>query len=317
MMKKRYLFKSNAISENEDDAKKQLRALLKRVRQLELSTRKMVNNQASGAYHTKFKGRGMAFEESRAYVPGDDPRHVDWNTTARTGDLHIKVFAEERELTLILAVDLSASMAFGTGEASKKQMATEAAAMLAFSALRNNDKVGLLLFTDRVERLVRPQKGRGHVMRILRDILSTEPRGSGTDLALATKTLSALSKQRAIVAILSDFQSEGASITHYEKPLRTLGKRHDVMMVELADPKEVLFPDVGLVRMFDPETGQTHFADTSLPSGRQMFTELIRHERQQIRSAFRKFGLDHATISERDQVPKTMVRLLSRGGGAS
>jgi len=314
-MKTNFLLRPRALSEDEAETKSQLRALLKRVRQLELSTRRMVNNQASGAYHTKFKGRGMAFEESRAYVPGDDPRHVDWNTTARTGELHVKVFAEERELTLILAVDLSGSMSFGTGAASKRQMATEAAAMLAFSALRNNDKVGLLLFTDRVERLVRPQKGRGHVMRILRDILSVSPQGRKTDLALATKTLSALSKQRAIVAILSDFQTPEESVISYEKPLRSLGKRHDVMMVELTDPKENVFPDVGLVRLFDPESGTTHFVDTSHPEGRARFGHMVKKERAQLQQAFRRFGLDHASIDDRDDVAKTMVRLLSRNGG--
>ena len=208
-------------------------------------------------------------------------------------------------------------MSFGSGAATKRQMATEAAAMLAFSALRNNDKVGLLLFTDRVERLVRPQKGRGHVMRILRDILSTKPQGQKTDLALATKTCSALSKQRAIVAVLSDFQTPEQGVASYEKPLRSLGKRHDVMMVELADPREAEFPDVGLIRLFDPETGQTHFVDTGTPGGQQLFAKLVRQERSLLRQSFRRFGLDHAAVHTREDVPKTMVRLLSRGGGGS
>ena len=218
----------------------ELRTLLKRVRQIELKTRKAVNAAGQGAYHSRFKGRGMAFSESRAYVPGDDPRHIDWNATARRQDprgigdeLFVKQFVEERELTLLLAVDLSGSMSTGSRARTKRQIAAEAAALLAFSALRNNDKVGLVAFSDRIELLVRPKKGRGHVLRLLREILAAQPKGKGTNLVSAVETVTHLSKQRAIVALVSDMHvAAGATpLGALEKPLKVLARRHDLYLV--------------------------------------------------------------------------------------
>lgn len=304
----------------------ELRALLKRVRQIELKTRKAVNAAGQGAYHSRFKGRGMAYSETRAYAPGDDPRSVDWNATARRSDprsgsgheLFVKQFVEERELTLLLAVDLSGSMGTGSRARTKRQIAAEAAALLAFSALRNNDKVGLVAFTDRIELLVRPRKGRGHVLRLLREILATRPVGAGTDLAAAVETVTHLSKQRAIVALISDFRQTSApaveaasALGPLERPLKVLARRHDLIAIEVEDSLEGLLPDAGLVSVRDAETGRVVLFDTSDPAVRKAYAERGAAERRKIRSALESLGVDRVVVHEQESAA-ALVRFLRR-----
>ena len=312
----------------------EVRALLKRVRLVELRTRKAVNAAGQGAYHSRYKGRGMAFSESRAYAPGDDPRHIDWNATARRlhedsgggAGLFVKQFVEERELTLILAVDLSGSMAVGVRQ-KKRQVAAEAAALLAFSALRNNDKVGLLLFTDRVELLVRPKKGRAHVLRCVREILAARPTGKGTDLGAAAEVATHLSKQRAIVALITDLaetradglrsgplarSAQGASsLGAVEKPLKALARRHDLLVVEVEDPLDLELPDAGLVAVIDPETGKRALVDTGAAPVRAAYRERMEGERQRVRAAVDRLGVDRVVVSERES-SAPLVRFLRR-----
>ena len=294
----------------------ELRALLKRVRQIELKTRKAVNAAGQGAYHSRFKGRGMAFSESRAYAPGDDPRHVDWNATARRNDeLYVKQFVEERELTVLLAVDLSGSMGTGSRARTKRQIAAEAAALLAFSALRNNDKVGLVAFTDRIELLVRPKKGRGHVLRLLREILAARPKGRGTNLKAAVETVTHLSKQRAIVVLLSDLHvpdgTRAQPLGPLEKPLRVLARRHDLIAVEVEDPIERVMPKAGLVSVRDPETGKAAVVDTGDARVREAYGERMAEERLRVRGALERLGVDHVTVTDQESA-QALVRFLRR-----
>lgn len=299
----------------------ELRALLKRVRHVELRTRRTVNAHASGAWHSRFKGRGMAFDESRLYMPGDDPRHVDWNVSARTGELYVKQFVEERELVLLLAVDLSGSLSFGSRAQVKRQLAAEAAALLAFSAMRNHDKVGLLLFTDRVERIVRPRKGRSHVLRVLREILATRPEGTGTDVGRALQTVTHMSRQRGIVALISDLldpRSTGrpadveSTLTSLEKPLRVLSKRHDLMVLEVEDPLERELPDVGLLAVRDPETGREVLVDTSRASARKLYAERMGAERTRMQEALARLGVDQVSLRCGSDAGPALVKFLKR-----
>ncbi|MFZ9887247.1 MAG: DUF58 domain-containing protein [Myxococcota bacterium] len=263
----------------------------------------------------------MAFEESRPYIPGDEPRHVDWNVTARTGDLYVKQFIEERELVLLLAVDLSGSLAFGSRAQTKRQLAAEAAALLAFSAMRNQDKVGLLLFTDRVERIVRPAKGRAHVLRVLREILATRPAGRGTDLHGALHTLSHLSRQRAIVAVISDLLEPARGNTPVafeeqlrtlEKPLKGLQQRHDLLVIEVEDPLEHQVPDVGLLAVIDPETGREVLLDTSHARARHEFSRHREEERAHRRALLQRFGVERVTLTCGSDASQALVRFLRR-----
>ena len=289
----------------------ELRALLKRVRQIELKTRKAVNAAGMGAYHSRFKGRGMAFSESRAYAAGDDPRHVDWNATARRGDeLYVKQFVEERELTVLLAVDLSGSMSTGSRARTKRQIAAEAAALLAFSALRNNDKVGLVAFTDRIEILVRPKKGRGHVLRLLREILAARPKGKGTNVVAAVETVTHLSKQRAIVVLVSDLILSGA-LGALERPLRVLARRHDLICVEIEDPIEAELPDAGLISVQDPETGKRVLVDSGDARVRKTYHDRALAERSRVRTALDKLGVDRVVVTDQESA-QALVRFLRR-----
>jgi uncharacterized protein (DUF58 family) len=240
--------------------------ILKKVRRLEIQTRALVNDVFSGEYHSVFKGRGMEFAEVREYVIGDDIRNIDWNVTARTGHPFVKVFDEERELTVMLLVDASSSGEFGTQEQMKGDIAVEICALLAFSAIKNNDKVGLIIFTDRIEKFVPPKKGRKHVLRVLREVLYHKPEGRATDMAMALEYLNHVIRRKAVVFLVSDFLSEG-----YEKALRVASKRHDVVAIPITDPRETEIPNVGLVELEDAETGQVHLLDTTNSANRQAF----------------------------------------------
>ena len=232
--------------------------LLKQVRQIEIRTKGLVNQVFSGEYHSVFKGRGMEFSEVREYNFGDDIRNIDWNVTARFGHPYIKIFEEERELTVILLADLSGSLSFGSIDKTKQQIATEISAILAFSALKNNDKVGLFLFSDKIEKFIPPRKGRKHVLRIIRDLLSFKPEGKTTNIKNALEHMNHAIKKKSIVFLISDFMDEG-----YEKILRIVGKKHDLIGIVINDQRERSIPKMGLVKFADAETGGERWIDTS------------------------------------------------------
>ena len=239
---------------------------MKQVRRIEIRTRRLVNDVFSGEYHSVFKGRGMEFAEVREYIPGDDIRTIDWNVTARLGHPYVKQFMEERELTVILLVDLSASGDFGTRGRLKASLAAEVAAVLAFSAVQNNDKVGLILFTDRVEQTVPTRKGKRHVLRVIREILYFKPKGRGTNIGAALEHLARVQKRKAVVFVISDFQAKG-----YESALKLVARRHDLIAVRIMDPHERELPSIGLVTVEDPETGRRALVDTSDRKVRESF----------------------------------------------
>ncbi|MFQ5628135.1 MAG: DUF58 domain-containing protein, partial [bacterium] len=230
--------------------------ILKKVKSIEIQTRGMVNDVFSGEYHSVFKGRGMEFAEVREYQFGDDIRTIDWNVSARMGCPYIKVFDEERELTVMLLVDASRSADFGTQKQMKGEIAAEICALLAFSAIKNNDKVGLIIFTDKIEIFVPPRKGKKHVLRVIRELLYHKPVGAQTDLSLALEYLSRLITRRAVVFLISDFQDE-----NYEQSLRIASRKHDLIAITITDPREVVLPDVGFIELEDAETGETILID--------------------------------------------------------
>lgn len=250
-----------------------LKDMLKKVRQIEIRTNKHVSDALAGAYHSIFKGRGMDFEEAREYQPGDEIRSIDWNVTARTGKAHVKKYREERELTMMIAVDLSASGQFGSGELSKRELAAELASMLAFSAARNGDKVGLALFTEGVEHIIPPRKGRRHILRLIRDILVWRPQKAGTDIAAALDEINRMLKRKAIVVLISDFlQGPDGKLPNPEekaadpvfKALDIANRRHDLVCFSLSDPRELEMPrGLGVVTLEDGETGEIFAIDTN------------------------------------------------------
>jgi len=232
--------------------------LLKKVRKIEIKTRRLSDHIFSGEYHTSFKGRGMTFSEVRQYQYGDDIRAIDWNVTARYNEAHVKVFEEERELTMMLMVDISGSESFGSKNQFKKDIVTEIAATMAFSATQNNDKIGLILFSDQIELYIPPKKGRSHVLRIIRELIEFEPKSHKTDIAQALKFLSSTQKKKAIVFVISDFMSN-----EYEHPLKIASKKHDITGIRVYDIREQKMPNIGMVPMTDAETGETQLVDTS------------------------------------------------------
>lgn len=250
--------------------------VLKKVKLLEISTRKLVNNLFAGEYHTAFKGQGMTFADFREYVPGDDVRSISWPLTARTGKPYIKTFEEERELTLILAVDISGSSDFGTGPYFKGEVMTHMAALLAFSAVKNNDQIGLLLFSDQVEHFVPPKKGRGHVHRLLRDLFYFKPKSQRTKLSTAFSYLQGVLKKRATIFVFSDFQDES-----FEQSLRLLGRKHDVVACVVNDAAEYELPDIGVVDVQDAETGEVVTVDTSSKEFREKYVSEVLKKKEQ------------------------------------
>ncbi|GJQ20782.1 MAG: hypothetical protein HBSIN02_11370 [Bacteroidia bacterium] len=265
--------------------------LLKKVRQLEIRTRGVVNQVFSGEYHSVFKGRGMEFSEVREYQPGDEIRTIDWNVTARLNHPFVKVFEEERELTVLLLVDLSGSQFFGSQSSFKRDIAVELSAILAFSAMKNNDKVGALLFTDQIERFIPPRKGRIHALRIVRELLSFAPQSPRTSLSAALEYLNRVQKKRAIVFLISDFAD-----TEYEQALRIAGKRHDLVGIVLIDPRERELPPVGLVAFHDAETGQERWVDTLNSAVRHAHATSWASAYSRRQSIFRKSRLDAVEI---------------------
>lgn len=243
---------------------------LNQIRRIELRTRRMVNDSFAGAYHSVFKGQGMIFDSVRAYEPGDDVRSIDWNVTARAGEPFVKRYIEERELTVMLALDTSASIQFGTVRKQKRELAAELGAVLTLSALANNDRVGLLVFSDRLERFIPPRKGRNHALRLIRDLLTAEPSGKGTDLSLALRALNRALRRRAIVFLLSDFL---APVEDYEAELVVTGRRHDVIALVVRDPLERTWPTGALIGLCDAETGNALWIDTSGADWRKHYAQ--------------------------------------------
>jgi len=263
------------------------RDILKKVRYIEIKTRGLVNQIFSGEYHSVFKGRGIEFSEVREYQYGDDIRTIDWNVSARLNHPYVKVFEEERELTVMLVVDLSRSGGFGSATQLKNEIATEICAVLAFSAIKNNDKVGLLLFTDRIEKFVPPKKGRAHILRIIRELLSFQPMGTGTDIRKALEYFNHLSKKRSIAFLISDFIDDG-----YDKILRIISRKHDVIAVELSDPREMALPNAGLLVLRDAETGEQRVVDTGNAVVRNEFERHWRQRRMDRRGIFVRSKVD-------------------------
>lgn len=268
------------------------REILKQVRQVEIATRGLVNEVFSGEYHSVFKGRGMNFAEVRAYQYGDDIRSIDWNVTARTGTPFVKVFDEERELTVMLVVDVSASGDFGSRSRMKGEVAVEICAVLAFSAITNNDKVGLIIFSDRIEKFVPPRKGRRHGLRVLRELLYFQPEGRRTDVAGALGYLARVVRRRAVVFVVSDFFDTG-----YQKALAVAGRRHDTIVIRMGDPRERELPAVGYIELEDAETGEQLTVNVSDPAFREAFDHDVTETRTTLEREFRKTGIDVIEIS--------------------
>jgi len=265
--------------------------LLKQVRQIEIRTKGLVNQVFSGEYHSVFKGRGMEFSEVREYNFGDDIRNIDWNVTARFGHPYIKIFEEERELTVILLVDLSGSLSFGSVDKTKQQIAAELSAILAFSALKNNDKVGLFLFSDKIEKFIPPRKGRKHVLRIIRELLSFKPEGKTTSIKAALEHMNHAIKKKSIVFLISDFMDEG-----YEKILRIVGKKHDLIGIVINDEREKSIPKMGLVKFTDVETGNERWIDTSSPKVQNWISQYYQRLISERKTLFIKSRLDSIEI---------------------
>lgn len=290
--------------------------LIARIRRIEITTRKLVDDSFGGEYQSVFKGRGMEFDEVRQYHPGDDVRSIDWNVTARTGEPHVKSYIEERELTVMLVVDVSGSGDFGSRNRFKRELAVELAAVMSFAATSNNDRVGLLLFTDRVELLVPPRKGRSHVLRMVRDLLLFQPEGAGTDITLALNTVHRMLKKRSVVFMLSDFLADPES---YRQAMLVTNRRHDVVAFDLSDPLEHEIANVGVVAMEDAESGQLRWVDTGNTGWRREFHDAVSRIEEGKRDVLAAAGVDRVSLStERDYVAelgaffKTRLQRLGR-----
>jgi len=275
------------------------REILHKIRRLELRTRRLVESSFAGQYQSVFKGRGMNFEEGRPYTPGDEIRAIDWNVTARAGEPYIKKFTEEREMTVMIVLDVSASGNFGSVEQSKRELAAEVAAILAFSAIHNNDKVGLLLFSDRVELLIPPKKGRHHILRLIREMLYFQPKGSGTDLSAALEYMNKLITRRAVVFVISDFLTGD-----FSRPLTVSARRHDMVALPIVDPAEESLPNVGVILLEDPETGDQIEIDTSRHAISRSYARHSEMRAKEMHSLFGARGIDMVALrTDKDYLP--------------
>jgi uncharacterized protein (DUF58 family) len=279
------------------------REVMKNVRRIQIRTTRMVNDVFAGQYRSVFKGRGMEFEEVREYQPGDEVGAIDWNVTARTGRPHVKKFVEERELTVMLVVDVSGSSQFGSRERFKAELAAELCAVLAFSAIRAHDRVGLLMFTDRIEKFVPPRKGSRHVLRVIREVLYAQPAGRGTDLAQALEYLNRVTRRHTVTFLVSDFAAGG-----YRMPLTVAGKRHDVVAVAVGDRREEELPRVGLVELEDTETGERLLLDTGSARVRREYAARARERREGLERMFRKAGVDSIAVRTGEPYVDALLR---------
>ncbi len=281
--------------------------LLRKVRRIEIKTKGLSKHLFSGEYHSAFKGRGMSFSEVRNYQYGDDVRNIDWNVTARTGDPHVKVFEEERELTVMLLIDVSRSALFGTQQQLKSEIIVEICATLAFSAINNNDKVGVLFFSDQIERFIPPKKGRQHILYIIRELLNFEPQHSGTDIGQALEYFTRVVKKRSICFVLSDFLTED-----YQTPLRIAARRHDVVGLRIYDPREESLPSVGLLRAVDAETGAVRWIDTSSRTVRKRYEDWYSELAEYQKHAFRQAGADSVPIRTNESYVNALLAFFQK-----
>ena len=281
--------------------------LLSKVRKIEIKTKGLSANVFSGEYHSAFKGRGMSFSEVRGYQYGDDVRNIDWNVTARTGSPHIKVFEEERELTVMLLIDMSRSAFFGTISQFKSEMITEICAVLAFSAIQNNDKVGVIFFSDAIEKFIPPKKGRSHILLIIRELLAFEPKGKGTDIGKALEYLNNIIKKRSICFLMSDFIAR-----NYDDALRIVARRHDIVGLHISDKHETELPSVGLFRAVDAETGKRLWVDTDNPRTRQQYKEWYAEKTTFFENTFAKCGADTVSIRTDENYINALLKIFKQ-----
>lgn len=279
--------------------------LLKKVRKIEIKSRGLSNQIFSGEYHSAFKGRGMAFSEVREYTPGDDIRTIDWNVTARFSTPYVKVFEEERELSVVLVVDVSASGSFGTNKQFKQDLITELCAVVAFSASQNNDKIGIIFFSDKIEKFIPPKKGKSHVLRIIRELLEFTPEHKQTNIEIALKYLTNVIKKKSVVFLISDFLSE----PNYRDALKIANKKHDVVALRIVDKTETQLPDVGLVKLMDNETGKLMWVDTSNKNFRKQFTVNQLKFEEELKEIFNRSGIDATKILTHESYIQPLMNL--------
>ena len=281
--------------------------ILKKVKEIEIYTNRLVSDTLAGEYHSVFKGRGMEFLEVREYQQGDDIRAIDWNVTARMGHPYVKLHVEERELTVIFLVDTSASGNFGTVNAMKGELAVELCAVLAFSAIRNNDKIGLMTFTDNVEKYIPPKKGRNHVLRVIRELLFFQPKRTGTNIQAALEYLNNIVKRKAVIFLVSDFIDKG-----YEQALRVTSRKHDVIPITITDPRELELPEVGFLELEDAETGERMMLDTFDPRVRKAYSKIARQDQAMRERLFRSMKLDVIRVRTDQPYMQTLISFFRR-----
>lgn len=281
--------------------------VLQKVRRIEIKTKRVVDSILSGEYHSAFKGRGMEFAEVRNYVEGDDIRNIDWNVTARMGDPFVKKHKEEREMTVMLMVDASASGSFGSVNKFKGEIAVEMCALLAFSAIKNNDRVGLIIFTSEVELYIPPQKGKNHVLHVIRELLYFKPKGKKTDVSQALRFLNGVQTKKAVVFLVSDFYTPS-----FDTALRVSARRHDVIAVSIRDPRENSFPDVGLVELEDAESGQTILVDSGNKAFREMYKQKTENRKAAISAVFKSTGVDEIPVSTETEYVDPLIRFFKK-----
>ncbi|MBR4056240.1 MAG: DUF58 domain-containing protein [Rikenellaceae bacterium] len=286
--------------------------ILKRVRKIEIKTRGLSNEIFAGKYHTAFRGRGMSFSEVREYRAGDDVRDIDWNVTARSRKPHIKVYEEERELTMMLVVDVSGSRMFGSNELLKKNVITEIAAVLAFSAAQNNDKVGCIFFSDRVEKFIPPKKGRQHILMIIRELVGFKPEGRGTSLSEPLRFLAAVSKKRTTAFLLSDFMDSEADAVAFEEALKITSGRHDLVGIRVYDQREQELPDVGILELEDAESGKKVWIDSSSRRVREAYANDWARRNQRIETVLKQNRVDTATVATDEDYVKALIKLFKQ-----
>jgi len=292
------------------DTAQHTKELLKKVRLIELKTRGLSEHIFSGEYHSAFKGRGMTFSEVREYSDGDEVRTIDWNVTARFGHPFVKVFEEERELTAMLVADVSGSEDFGTAQQLKRELITEVCATIAFSAIKNNDKVGLILFSDKVEMFIPPKKGRSHILRLVRELLEFRAESKGTDITEALRYLNNVIKKRSIAFLISDMMDEG-----YEDALKIANRKHDLVVLRTSDPREAELPNVGLVRFADPETGEARWVNTGSRAIRNAYRAAAMKRQNRTRELLRRSGVDHAIITTHEGYVRPLMNLFKQREG--
>ncbi|MBO4587822.1 MAG: DUF58 domain-containing protein [Bacteroidales bacterium] len=283
--------------------------ILKKVRKIEIKARGLSQQMFSGEYHSAFKGHGMAFSEVREYQYGDDVRDIDWNVTARLNHPYVKVFEEEREMTVMLLVDVSGSNRFGTHHQFKEELVAEVAATLAFSAIQNNDKVGVIMFSDRIEKFIPPKKGSTHILRIIRELITFRPESNGTDIATALKYFTNVIKKRCTAFLLSDFYDDD-----YDEALKIAAEKHDLVAIRIADEKEKRLPDLGLVKFYDPESATTLWVDTSSRETREQFAKTYSTYETNVKAIMQRYGIDNTEVLTGEDFVKPLLKLFKMRG---